>query len=52
MVGIVDCKDCKHKRLLLNSCCGDLSNGCSRDFDCSKVKELKGCNNGIGFKEN
>ena len=54
MICINDCKDCTHKRPLLDgwrSCCDAFPDGIPIDFDYSKVKEIKECNNGIGFEQ-
>ena len=54
MICVNDCKDCKHKRPLKDgwrSCCDAFPYGRPTDFDYSKVRQLKECNNGIGFEE-
>ncbi len=54
MLYIDDCSTCKHKRPLKDGwdfCCDAFPNGMApRDFPFGKVKELKECNNGIGYE--
>lgn len=53
MICITDCRDCKHKRPLIDGwldCCDAFPNGIPVNFDYSKVKKIKECNNGIGFE--
>ena len=53
MICINECRKCKHKRPLIDnwlSCCDAFPEGKPIDFDFSKVKEIKECNNGIGFE--
>lgn len=54
MICIIDCHDCKHKLPLIDgwrSCCEAFPNGIPLDFDYSKVKMSKECNNGIGYEQ-
>ena len=54
MICVVDCGECKHQRKLLNgwrACCDAFPYGIPFDFDFSKARQLKECNNGIGFEE-
>ena len=54
MTYINDCRNCKHKRPLKDGwdfCCDAFPNGMApRDFPFGKVKEMKECNNGIGYE--
>lgn len=53
MICITDCRDCKHKRSLIDGwldCCDAFPDGIPMDFDYSIVKKTKECNNGIGFE--
>lgn len=53
MVYITDCANCIHQGSLIDgwrSCCDAFPNGRPFDFDYSKVKEIKECNNGIGYE--
>lgn len=53
MICVIECSNCMHKRPLLNGwkhCCDAFPNGIPMDFDYSKVKQIKKCNNGIGFE--
>lgn len=55
MICISDCSKCKHQRKDLldgwRPCCDSFPNGIPLDFKFGKVKEMKKCNNGIGFEE-
>ena len=54
MIYLDDCHTCKHKRPLKDGwrfCCDAFPDGTERnDFPFGKVKELKECNNGIGYE--
>lgn len=53
MICINDCGNCKHQRPLIDGwldCCDAFPDGIPMDFDYSKVKDMKECNNGIGFE--
>lgn len=53
MICINDCSNCKHERPLKNGwrfVCDAFPEGVPTDFDYSKVKEIKECNNGIGYE--
>lgn len=53
MICVVDCGNCKHQSKLLDGwrpCCDAFPDGIPMDFDFGKVKEIKECNNGIGFE--
>ncbi|MCH5297885.1 MAG: glutamyl-tRNA amidotransferase [Ruminococcus sp.] len=53
MICVVDCGECKHQKPLIDGwrpCCDAFPDGIPMDFDYSKVKEIKECNNGIGFE--
>lgn len=54
MVCVTDCIYCKHQREELldgwRPCCDAFPEGIPMDFNYSKVKDLKECNNGIGFE--
>lgn len=53
MIYITDCANCKHALPLKDGwidCCDAFPNGVPFDFDYSKVKEIKECNNGIGYE--
>lgn len=55
MIGIDDCRLCKHKRPLIDgwrTCCDAFPDGKPLDFNYSNLKERKICNqnNGIGFE--
>lgn len=52
MICIDACSSCKHERELLDGwrfCCDAFPQGAPLDFPFGKVKELKECNNGIGY---
>ena len=55
MICISDCFECKHQRdKLLDGwipCCDAFPDGIPLDFKFGKVKEMKECNNGIGFEK-
>lgn len=54
MICVNDCGWCKHindKKLDgWRPCCEAFPDGIPFDFDYSKVKEIKECNNGIGYE--
>lgn len=53
MIYINDCRNCKHKRPLIDgwrSCCDAFPEGKPIDFPFIDVKKMKECNNGIGFE--
>lgn len=53
MIIISDCNNCKHKRenIGFQMACEAFPDGIPYDFDESKVKDIKECNNGIGYEE-
>lgn len=56
MIYISDCCECKHQRDELldgwRPCCDAFPDGIPLDFKFGKAKEMKECNNNIGFEEN
>lgn len=53
MICVNDCSKCKNKLPKIDgwlACCKAFPNGQPDDFDYSKVRSLKECNNGIGFE--
>lgn len=52
MIAISDCNKCKHKRERkgFQMCCDAFPDGIPYSFDDEKVKEMKECNNGIGYE--
>lgn len=53
MICLNDCSNCKHQLPLKDgwlACCEAFPDGRPLGFDYSKVKEIKECNNGIGFE--
>ena len=54
MICIDDCAFCTHNREFLKDgwipSCDAFPEGIPHDFDYGKVKEIKVCNNGIGFE--
>lgn len=56
MVCVQDCAFCIHRRSEKIDgwipTCDAFPNGKPDDFDYSKVREIKECNNGIGFEPN
>jgi hypothetical protein len=54
VICLIDCDNCKHKRPWLDGwkmCCDAFPEGVPRDFPYGLVKQMKECNNGIGFEE-
>lgn len=55
MICISACVDCIHRRDYKKDgwipTCDAFPDGMPLDFDIGKVKELKECNNGIGYEE-
>ena len=53
MTMLCDCDKCKHKRANkgFQMCCDAFPDGIPYDFDETVVKELKECNNGIGYED-
>lgn len=53
MIYIPDCVTCKHQRDLLDGwefCCDAFPEGAPYDFKFGLVKQMKECNNGIGYE--
>lgn len=53
-IHIIDCCNCKHERPLKdgwNFCCDAFPEGALVGFPFGRVKEMKECNNGIGYEE-
>lgn len=55
MIYISDCCECKHQRYELldgwRPCCDAFPDGIPLDFKFGKAKEMKECNNNIGFEK-
>lgn len=54
MICIIDCSNCIHKRPLKDGwdlCCDAFPDGIPIGFPFGLVKEMKECNNGIGYEE-
>lgn len=54
MIYIDECQNCKHERPLKDGwkfCCDAFPEGTPLKFPFGRVKEMKECNNGIGFEE-
>ncbi len=53
MICIDDCSTCKHKRPLKDGwrfVCDAFPDGAPKGFPFGKAKEMKECNNGIGYE--
>jgi len=53
MICINDCYKCKHERPLKDgwmACCDAFPDGAPIGFPYGEVREMKECNNGIGFE--